>query len=133
MFPVSVQGLHNDSLLLIVLNACESESSSSSDEGERPAKRRRKVDKRPVVVPAMAAVRRRDVWSSVLLEDRIEQELKEVGVRRGPIDRSRDVESYDYPRPGYRHRLKIILFSRPIYPVISSTPYKVLEISLDGD
>lgn len=76
-----------------------SESSSSSedssaDERQRPAKRRKTVKLEKPSRPSG----KHNVWSTVVFEDHIERELKDVNVHHSKsyLDRSRDVESYDY-------------------------------------
>jgi len=73
-----------------------SEESSSSDE-DRPAKRRKKVSTKKLLLPKTSVVKQ-NIWSSVLLEDHIESELKDINVKRNKTlqERSRHVESYDF-------------------------------------
>ncbi|XP_046633017.1 phosphorylated adapter RNA export protein-like [Daphnia pulicaria] len=79
-----------------------SESSSSSDESssdeqlQRPAKRRRKAETK-ALKPAQPVVKH-NVWSTVVFEDQFEQDIKDINVHHSKnyLDRSRDVESYNY-------------------------------------
>lgn len=73
-----------------------SSEDSSSDEGQRPAKRRKKSDIK-VTKPTQPS-RKHNVWSTVVFEDQFEQDLKDINVHHSKhyLDRSRDVESYNY-------------------------------------
>ena len=73
-----------------------SSEDSSDDEFRRPAKRRKKIE--PKVKKATTSSGKHNVWSSVVFEDHIEQELKDINVHHSKnyLDRSRDVESYNY-------------------------------------
>jgi len=79
----------------------DSYSSSSSEESisddDRPAKRRKKTFSSKRLLPITAPVKK-NIWSSVLLEDHIESELKDINVKRSKTlqERTRDVESYDF-------------------------------------
>lgn len=76
-------------------SSSESSSDSSSEEDFRPAKKRQKFNAKAPLGIAPATVKR-NVWSSVIFEDHIEKELKDVNVHTGKtlLDKSRDVESY---------------------------------------
>ena len=76
----------------------ESSSSSedSSDEKQRPAKRQKKASTK--VQKSAHPSGKHNVWSTVVFEDHIERELKDINVQHSKtyLDRSRDVESYNY-------------------------------------
>ncbi len=73
-----------------------SSDDSSSDEYQRPAKRQKKATAK--VQKSAHPSEKRNVWSTVVFEDHIERELKDINVQHSKtyLDRSRDVESYNY-------------------------------------
>jgi len=89
-FKQQLSQLSDDSL-----ESSSSEESTSDD--DRPAKRRKKTFSSKRLLHKTAPVKQ-NPWSSVLLEDHIESELKDISVKRSKTlqERTRDVESYDY-------------------------------------
>lgn len=80
-------------------SSSSSDSSTSSDYRGQPAKKRKKLSNNKAINPK-PTTGKSNIWSSVLFEDHIERELKDIDVKhsKDSYDRSRDVESYNYPR-----------------------------------